>query len=91
MACTQLCSANCLCFAGQFSAVGRGSCGHGFALVATGLSAIPHLSPEKYVALALVLALYVGVLQMIFGQLKLGFLVQLMSKPVMSGFTPPPP
>ena len=56
-------------------------------LVATGLSAIPHLSPEKYVALALVLALYVGGLQMIFGQLKLGFLVQLLSKPVMSGFT----
>lgn len=56
-------------------------------LVAAGLSVLPNLSPEKYISLALVLALYVGGIQFVLGQLKLGFFVHFMSKPVISGFT----
>ncbi len=56
-------------------------------LVASGLGAIANLSEEKYIALAIVLALYMGVIQLVLGKLKLGFVVQFLSKPVISGFT----
>lgn len=43
-------------------------------------------SPEEYIALSILLALMAGGIQLIFGLMKLGFLVNLMSHPVLSGF-----
>lgn len=56
-------------------------------LVASGLSAIAAIGSEQYIALAIMLAFMMGVLQLAFGILKLGFLVNFLSKPVISGFT----
>ena len=56
-------------------------------LTATGVGAIAELGTEAYIGLALVLALMVGFIQFLFGVLKLGFLVNFLSHPVVSGFT----
>lgn len=56
-------------------------------LVATGIS--PHAEPGSaaYVQLALTLALLVGVIQALMGLVRLGFMVNFLSHPVLSGFT----
>ncbi len=54
-------------------------------LVASAVSPLAE-SPEEYIALSILLALMVGVIQLIFGLLKMGFLVNLLSHPVLSGF-----
>jgi len=41
----------------------------------------------RYIELAILLALMIGVLQLIFGLVRLGFLVNFLSKPVIVGFT----
>ncbi len=41
---------------------------------------------EEYIAMSILLALMVGSIQFLFGVLKLGFLVNLLSHPVLSGF-----
>lgn len=56
-------------------------------MVATGLSSMASIGSESYIALTIVLAFIVGVFQFIFGLLKLGFLVNFLSKPVINGFT----
>ncbi|MEC7519494.1 MAG: solute carrier family 26 protein [Myxococcota bacterium] len=56
-------------------------------LVATGVGAIAELGSAAYVALAVVLAGMVGVIQLAMGLLRLGKLVTLLSHPVISGFT----
>ena len=56
-------------------------------LVAAGLRALSLDSTEAYIALATFLALFMGTIQLLLGGLKLGFLVNFLSKPVMSGFT----
>lgn len=56
-------------------------------LVATGLGAMAISSQEHYLAIAMVLTLMVGALQLAFGILRMGFLVNFLSKPVISGFT----
>lgn len=56
-------------------------------LVATGVGAIAEPGSAEYVALAVVLAGMVGVLQLSMGLLRLGVLVSLLSHPVISGFT----
>ncbi|MGD1844966.1 MAG: SulP family inorganic anion transporter [Salibacteraceae bacterium] len=56
-------------------------------LVAAGLSAIAVVGSENYIALALVLALLMGAIQLLLGLLRMGFLVNFLSKPVISGFT----
>ena len=56
-------------------------------LVAAGLSGIAVAGTEHYIALALLLALMMGSLQLGMGALRLGFLVNFLSKPVISGFT----
>lgn len=56
-------------------------------LVATGLGALSLSSTEEYILLAAFLALFMGVIQLLLGSLKLGFLVNFLSKPVVSGFT----
>ena len=57
-------------------------------LVATGVGALVEPGQtETYVAYAVVLALMVGVIQLAMGVVRLGFLVNLLSHPVISGFT----
>lgn len=56
-------------------------------LVAAGVSMMAEVGSENYIALALLLALMMGVAQLAFGLLRLGFLVNFLSKPVISGFT----
>ncbi len=56
-------------------------------LVASGVGAIAAAGSEQYIALAIALALMMGVIQVIAGVLRMGFLVNFLSKPVISGFT----
>lgn len=56
-------------------------------LVAAGVSAIATVGTERYLALALLLALMIGVIQLVFGLFRMGFLVNFLSRPVISGFT----
>lgn len=56
-------------------------------LVAAGLSAMAITGSESYIALAIVLSLMMGVIQLGLGLLKAGFLVNFLSKPIVSGFT----
>lgn len=56
-------------------------------LVAAGVSSLAAFETEHYIALTIMLAFLVGVIQISFGLLRLGFLVNFLSKPVISGFT----
>jgi len=56
-------------------------------LVAAGLSTLAITGVENYIAMVMVLALMVGVFQFTLGLFKMGFLVNFLSKPVISGFT----
>ena len=56
-------------------------------LVASGLGALSLSSTEEYIQMALFLALFMGSLQFIFGLVRLGFFVNFLAKPVISGFT----
>lgn len=56
-------------------------------LVAAGVSSIAAIGSENYIALAITLSLMMGIIQVLFGVFRLGFLVNFLSKPVISGFT----
>ena len=56
-------------------------------LVAAGIASIAVSGTENIVAIALLLALTVGVIQLVLGFMKLGFIVNFLSRPVISGFT----
>ena len=56
-------------------------------LVAAGLSTVAVAGSDRYIELALLLALMTGGLQLLFGTFRLGFLAHFISKPVISGFT----
>lgn len=56
-------------------------------LVAAGLGALSLSGVDEYIAMALLLAFFVGCIQIALGLLKMGFLVNFLSKPVISGFT----
>jgi len=56
-------------------------------LVAAGLGALAISGIENYIAMALFLAFFVGAIQLILGLSRMGFLVNFLSKPVISGFT----
>ncbi|PKB45117.1 SulP family sulfate permease [Cellulophaga sp. RHA19] len=56
-------------------------------LVAAGLGALSLATTEDYIAMAIVLAFLVGATQFLLGLFRMGFLVNFMSKPVISGFT----
>lgn len=56
-------------------------------LVASGLGALSLSGLDEYIAMAIFLALFMGVLQLTFGLLRMGFLVNFLSRPVISGFT----
>jgi len=56
-------------------------------LTAAGIGALNPASPELYLLYAITTALLVGLLQLGMGLFRLGFLVNLLSHPVISGFT----
>lgn len=56
-------------------------------LTALGVGAIAVVGTSNYLLLAAILALLVGGIQLTAGLLRLGFLVDLLSRPVISGFT----
>ncbi len=56
-------------------------------LTAAGIGAIAQGGTETYIALAIALALFVGLIQFLLGAFRLGFLVNFLSHPVISGFT----
>jgi SulP family sulfate permease len=56
-------------------------------LTAASLGAITVVGADNYIVLAAVLALLVGGVQLLAGVLRLGFLVDLLSRPIISGFT----
>ena len=55
-------------------------------LVAAGLGLLGASSPGEYIALAIGLAFLVGAIQLVLGVLQMGFLVNFLSRPVISGF-----
>jgi SulP family sulfate permease len=56
-------------------------------LVAAGIGTLAISGVENYISMAICLAFMVGVFQLLFGFLRMGFLVNFLSKPVISGFT----
>ena len=56
-------------------------------IVASGVAALAEIGTDKFIEFAILLALFMGILQVLFGVFKLGFLVNFLSKPVISGFT----
>ncbi len=56
-------------------------------LVAAGLGTLTIHGVENYIAMAIFLAFMVGAIQLLLGICRMGFLVNFLSKPVISGFT----
>jgi len=56
-------------------------------LVAAGIASLSVVGTENVVAIAILLAFTVGIIQVLLGFLKLGFIVNFLSRPVISGFT----
>jgi len=56
-------------------------------ITAAGIAPLVEQGNPDYLALALVLALMLGILQLLMGMLRIGFLVNFLSHPVLSGFT----
>ncbi|TXD53398.1 MULTISPECIES: SulP family inorganic anion transporter [unclassified Polaribacter] len=56
-------------------------------IVATGVSTVALAGSESYIAIAILLGLLVGAIQFILGIFSLGFIVNFLSKPVITGFT----
>lgn len=56
-------------------------------LISSGVGALADLGSTEFITLAILLALMVGVIQLAMGALRLGFLVNFLSHPVIAGFT----
>ena len=56
-------------------------------IVAAGVSVIAEAGSEYYTAMAILLSFMMGTIQFSFGLFNLGFIVNFLSKPVISGFT----
>lgn len=56
-------------------------------IVASGIGVLASIGSEHFIVLAILLGFMVGFFQILFGFFKLGFLVNFLSKPVISGFT----
>ncbi len=56
-------------------------------IVAAGVVALAEIGTDRFIEFAILLAFMMGVLQIAFGVFRLGFLVNFLSKPVISGFT----
>jgi SulP family sulfate permease len=74
-------------FLGTSRKVGVGPVAMDSLLVAAGLGTLAITGPEQYIVMVAVLAFLVGAIQLILGVLRMGFLVNFLSKPVISGFT----
>ncbi len=55
-------------------------------IVAAGVSALALADSENYISIVLSLTLMVGIIQIIVGLFRLGFIVNFLSKPVLTGF-----
>jgi len=56
-------------------------------LVATGVSVMAMEGSEAYVTYAIMLAFFMGLAQFVLGAIRMGFITNLLAKPVISGFT----
>jgi len=56
-------------------------------IVATGVSTLALAGSDSYISIAILLALMVGFIQFFLGVFQLGFVVNFLSKPVITGFT----
>ncbi|MBB3700938.1 sulfate permease [Flammeovirga yaeyamensis] len=56
-------------------------------LIAATVGSIASVGPDNYLSAILLLTLIIGVFQVVFGWIGFGFLVNFLSKPVISGFT----
>ncbi|MDY0780843.1 solute carrier family 26 protein [Tenacibaculum sp. IB213877] len=56
-------------------------------IVATGVSTLALAGSESYISIAILLALVVGIIQFLMGIFRLGFIVNFLSRPVITGFT----
>lgn len=56
-------------------------------LIATGVGSLAESGSAEYIQLAIILALMIGIIQLLMGVFRLGFLVNFLSHPVVSGFT----
>ncbi|MCP4975482.1 MAG: sodium-independent anion transporter, partial [Maribacter sp.] len=56
-------------------------------LVAAGLGTLAITAVENYIVMAIFLAFLVGAIQLLLGLFRMGFLVNFLSRPVISGFT----
>ena len=56
-------------------------------IVASGVAALAEIGTQNFIEFAILLAFMMGALQVAFGIFRLGFLVNFLSKPVISGFT----
>ncbi|MGB0891269.1 MAG: SulP family inorganic anion transporter [Flavobacteriaceae bacterium] len=56
-------------------------------IVATGVSTLALAGSDSYISIAILLALMVGSIQFLMGVFNLGFIVNFLSKPVITGFT----
>ncbi len=56
-------------------------------LVAAGVSVLAAEGTDAYIGFAILLAFFMGIFQLLLGSLRLGFITNLLSKPVISGFT----
>ncbi len=56
-------------------------------LVATGVSVMATEGSEAYITYAIMLAFFMGAAQLLLGLIRMGFITNLLAKPVISGFT----
>jgi len=56
-------------------------------LIGAGVSELAEVGSEEYIQMAILLAIMVGALQFLFGLFRMGFLVNFLSQPVISGYT----
>lgn len=72
---------------GSLHQLGTGPVAMTSILVASILGSYAQQGSDKYIQLAILLALVVGVIRLLFGLLRLAFLVNFISHPVVAGFT----
>ena len=56
-------------------------------LVAAGVSVLAREGTDSYISFAILLAFFMGLFQILLGVFRMGFITNLLSKPVISGFT----
>lgn len=56
-------------------------------LVATGVSVLATEGTDAYIGFAILLAFFIGAFQLLLGVFRMGFITNLLAKPVISGFT----